>query len=167
MPTIVYCYRYVSSTDAVAVVSRHMHTHTLSLSLSLRYLALFPFLCVWYKNPFSHFIGINWNTDFDSSACSHFKGIIDTKWPLQLITSAINITKKIFITDWGDWSFMKFHGILLWFCSVFMNCVNFCFQFQCFWKVDCKILVSFELIWNFIISDLAMAKVEKVNTTVT
>jgi hypothetical protein len=34
-------------------------------------------------------------------------------------------------------------------------------------KVDHKIAVSFGLIWNFEISDLAMAKVKKVNIAVT
>jgi hypothetical protein len=53
--------------------------HTLSLSLSLRYLALFPLLSVWYKNPGNHFQLINWNTDFDLLACSHFKGNISAK----------------------------------------------------------------------------------------
>jgi hypothetical protein len=34
-------------------------------------------------------------------------------------------------------------------------------------KVDCKILVSFEQIQNFEVSNLAMAKVKKVNIAVT
>ncbi len=103
MPTIVYCYRCVSSTDAVAVVSWHTHTHTHSLSLC--YLALFPLLCVWYKNPFSHFISINWNTDCDSSACSYFKVIINTK--ISLISKYLEIRKqdakwKTLVDEWTN-----------------------------------------------------------------
>jgi hypothetical protein len=44
MPTIVYYYRCVSLTDAVAVFSRHTHTLSLSLSLGLSAILLFsPF----------------------------------------------------------------------------------------------------------------------------
>ena len=60
---------------------------------------------------------------------------------------------------------MKVHVILwliLWFHSILMYFINFCLCFQCFQKFTAKISVSFGLVQNFEISDLAKAKVEKV-----
>ncbi len=59
----------------------HTHTHALSLSvsLSLCFLALFPLLSVSHKNPLANYLIINWNTEFNVLACSHFKGSINTK----------------------------------------------------------------------------------------
>ncbi len=57
----------------------HTHTHTLALFLSLRYLALFPLLSISHKNLSPIISIINWNTDFNILACSHFKGNIITK----------------------------------------------------------------------------------------
>jgi hypothetical protein len=57
----------------------HTHTHTLARSLSLRYLAFFPLLSVLHKNLLADYLIINWSTDFNVLACSHFKGNINTK----------------------------------------------------------------------------------------
>ncbi len=66
---------------------------------------------------------------------------------------------------------MKFHkylsGIILRFHSVAMYFVDSQFPFWYFWKMTGKISVSLKQIWNFKVLNLAMAKVEKVNITVT
>jgi hypothetical protein len=59
---------------------------------------------------------------------------------------------------------MKFLGIMLCFRSVSMYFVDSLLVLS---KVDHKISASFRLIRNFEISDLAMAKVKKVNIAVT
>jgi hypothetical protein len=59
---------------------------------------------------------------------------------------------------------MKFLGIRLCFRSVSMYFVDSLLVLS---KVDLKISASFRLIQNFEISDLAMAKVKKVNIAVT
>jgi len=86
MPTICYHYRCVSLPtllwmliDAIVGFDQRTHTHMLALFLSLRYLALFPLLSVSHKNPLADYFGINWNTDFNVLACSHFKGNINMK----------------------------------------------------------------------------------------
>ncbi len=97
MPTICYHHRRVSLPtllwmliDAIIGFDQytHTHTHTLALFLSLRYLALFPLLSVSHKNPLADYFGINWNTDFNVPACSHYKGSINTKNIIKLIIIA-------------------------------------------------------------------------------
>jgi hypothetical protein len=58
---------------------------------------------------------------------------------------------------------MVCYGILLRIHSTWMYCVNFWFCLRSFRKFTTKISVSFEIVQNFEILDLAMAKVEKVN----
>ena len=65
--------------STLSSVSINTRTHTLYLSLSLRYLALFPHLFVAHKSSLCDCLIINWNTDFNILACSHFKGSINTK----------------------------------------------------------------------------------------
>ncbi len=77
--------------DAVIRFDQCTHTHMLALFLSLRYLAFFPFLSVSHKNPLADYLIINWNTNFNVLACSHFKGSINTKWVTDKKSSSILI----------------------------------------------------------------------------
>ncbi len=61
----------------------------------------------------------------------------------------------------------NFSGIILCFCSVAMYFVDFQFSFRYFQKMTAKFHISFEQIRNFKVSNLVMAKVEKVNMAVT
>jgi hypothetical protein len=56
-------------------------------------------------------------------------------------------------------SLSKFYKISLCITLILMYFISY--QLSVLSKVDCKILVSFGLIQNFEISDLAMVKVEK------
>jgi hypothetical protein len=65
---------------------------------------------------------------------------------------------------WNLWNFTKFY-----WCNtlILFSLWTFCFCFLVLSKVDCKISVSFGQIWNSKVLNLAMAKVKKVNNTVT
>ncbi len=110
MPTIVYCYRCVSSTDSAAVVSWHTHTHTLSLSLRLSTILLSSpfFMFDWYKNPVLHFL-IECLIDIKTLACLLSLSIEIQILPhsLVLISKVPSIRKCIFVRKTQFSTFFK------------------------------------------------------------
>ena len=77
--TDVFLYRYCCGCwSMLSLVSINAHTRSLSFCLSVTLLS-FPFFPFHIKNPLADYFGINWNTDFNVLACSHFKGNINMK----------------------------------------------------------------------------------------
>jgi hypothetical protein len=88
--------------STLSSVSINTHTHTLYLSLSLRYLALFPHLFVSLKISLCNCLIINWNTDFNILACSHFKGNTNMKLSFAHVQTGTSIREF-----WKTKSFRK------------------------------------------------------------
>ncbi len=101
MVTIVYCYRCVSSTDAVAVVSWHTHAHTHSLTLCLSATLL--------SSPFFAF-------DIKTLSC-----ILSASIEIQILTHPLVLISKVSSIRNTWLSIIRENKILPW--SILINVI--------------------------------------------